>query len=78
MLKSVRTRLAAVSDGVKAEQVASDACTRAGVFSLALALSLAGLSPMWDEERAEAAAGRYVVARWDLRTALEDLDSNPA
>lgn len=59
------------------EEIASEACTRAGAFALLLSLALATLIPLWLNRKNEVSLGRYLGLRLNLIAAIDALDDDP-
>ena len=60
----------------KMDTTASDLCTRAGAFALLLSMALISLIPYWLQEPAEISLVRYLSLRFNLITAIKQLDND--
>jgi hypothetical protein len=68
--------VAASSEPSKVELIASDACTRSGLFALALSLTLGATVPIWSEQRDSLVLGQYIVDRLELQLTLDELEAD--
>jgi hypothetical protein len=75
-LTGLHRRVVASSEPSKVEQAASDACTRSGLFALALSLTLGATVPIWSEQRDVLVLGQYIVDRLELQLTLDELEAD--
>jgi hypothetical protein len=61
----------------KVDSAASDACTKAGAFALALAIVVALLAALWTHAHSEDALDHYITNRYLLQINLDRLKADP-